>query len=276
MNIKITCILILLILFLTLFSGCLDEHKSIEENSDSQDNLPPVGSISAPEKVYFDETIEFDASKSYDSDGVIVSYNWDFGDNETGEGAIIKHIYKFENNYAIDYPLIYSIFLFVKDDDGAITATSYQVKVYPSGYIFYLDSQKLTPEKPTLGLDKIRGSGLFKFRTPQTLTYNLENSITIQKSKWNATLYLEKSLGSIVNKLSINFYDDEGNEILKSDEKLGFSLWKEKTIVIIGSFDKEEELKSIKLVVYGFSIGERISILYGGDKASYLFFDFTT
>lgn len=275
MNIKITCILILLILFLTLFSGCLDEHKSIEENSNLPDNLPPIVLISVTENAYFGETIEFDASKSYDSDGVIVSYSWDFGDNETGEGAIIKHIYGFENNFVIDYPLIYSIFLFVEDDDGAITATSYQVKVYPSGYIFYLDSQKLTPEKPSLGMDKIRGSGLFKFRTPQTLTYNLENSITVQKGKWNATLYLEKSPGSIVNKLSIIFYDNKGNEIVKSDEKLGFSLWKEKTIEIIGSFDKEEELKFIKLVVYGFSIGEKISILYGGDKASFLFFDFT-
>ena len=189
MKIKIISILIPLILFLTLFSGCLEEHKFIKENSNSPDNLPPVGSISAPEKVYFGEIIEFDASKSYDSDGVIVSYSWDFGDNESGEGVIINHIYRFENNFAIDYPLIYSIFLFLKDDYGAITATSYQVKVYPSGYMFYLDSQKLTPEKPSIGMYKIRGSGLFKFRTPQTLTYYLENSIMVQKCKWNSTFY---------------------------------------------------------------------------------------
>jgi hypothetical protein len=98
----------------------------------------------------------------------------------------------------------------------------------------------------------------------------------VQKCKWNATLYLEKSLGSIVNKLSIIFYDGKGNEVAKSDEKLGFSLWKEKIIEIKGSFDKEEELNFIKIVIYGFSIGEKISILYGGDKDSYLFFDFTT
>ncbi len=276
MNIKIISILILLILFSTLFSGCLGEDKSFEENSNSPENLFPVGSISAPEKAYFGEAIEFDASKSYDSDGVILSYSWDFGDNETGEGAIIKHIYKFENNFAIDYPLIYSIFLFIKDDDGAITATNYQVKVYPQKYILYLDNQKLIPEKPSLSLDKIRGTGLVKFRTPQTLTYNLEISITVQKCKWNTTLYLEKSLLSIINKITIIFYDDKGNEIVKNDEKLVFSLWKEKTIEIIGSFDKKEDLKSIKIVIHGFSIGEKISVFYGGEKASHIHFDFTT
>jgi hypothetical protein len=262
-------------LFLTLFSGCTEENKSAGENSNLPNNLPPVGSISAPEKAYFGETIELDASKSYDSDGVIVSYNWDFGDNETGEGVTVKHIYKFENNFAIDYPLIYSVFLFVEDDDGSVTATSYQVRVYPRQYLFYLDSQKLITEKPSSGMDMIKGSGLFKLRTPQTLTYNLENSITIQKCKWNVTLYLEKSLLAIVNKLSMIFYDDQRNEIVKCDEKLGLSFWREKTVEIVGSFDKEEEFKSIKIVVYGFSLGEKISILNGDNKASCLFFDFT-
>jgi len=266
----------LIILFLTLFSGCTEEKSFSDDNSNIQNNLPPVGSISALEEAYFGETIVFDASKSFDPDGIIVSYNWDFGDNETAEGVTVNHIYRFENNFAIDYPLIYSVFLFVKDDSESITATSFLVKVFPSEYIFYLDGQKLITGKPSSSFDKIKGRGLLKLRTPQTLSYNLENSITVQKCKWNATIYLEKSLLAIVNKLSIIFYDKGSNIIVECEEKLGLSLWKEKTVEIFGIFENVVEFKSIKIAVYGFSIGEKISILYGGEKASNLLFDFTS
>lgn len=132
--------LILLLLSLTLFSGCLDEPKSGEENSNSSDNQSPIGLISASDRAYFGETIEFAASKSYDSDGEIISYTWDFGDDATDEGIIVKHIYRFENNFAIEYPFIYPVCLFVKDDYGSVTATSYQIRVYPREYIFFLNS----------------------------------------------------------------------------------------------------------------------------------------
>lgn len=72
---------------------------------------------------------------------------------------------------------------------------------------------------------------MFKLRSPQELSYNLKNPITVQKCTWNATIYLNKPLFTIANKISIYFYDNEGNEITKKDEKLGLSLWKEKTVV---------------------------------------------
>lgn len=277
MNKKITIILIFLLLLSIIFSGCLEEPKSVEENSNSSDNQPPIGSISAPEKVYFGETIEFDASKSYDSDGRIVSYNWDFGDEETADGVKVKHIYRFENEFDIDYPLIYPIYLFVEDDDGSTTATVHQIQVYPKEYIFYLSSQKLTTKKPSSAKDKIRGSGLFKLGSPQVITYALENSVTVQKCTWNATVYLKKPLFTIANKISVILCDNEGNEITKKELKLGRSiLWREKIVQIRGAFDKEEEFRSVKIVVYGFSLRKEIGILYGGEKASYICFDFTT
>jgi hypothetical protein len=36
-------------------------------------------------------TVKFDASKSYDPDGTIAGYHWDFGDGHTGEGKTISH-----------------------------------------------------------------------------------------------------------------------------------------------------------------------------------------
>ena len=121
------------------------------------------------------------------------------------------------------------------------------------------------------------GSGLFKFRSPQELIYELENPITVQKCAWNATVYLEKPLFILANKLSIIFYNNEENEITNKDKRLGpSSFWKEKTFQIKGTFDREEELKSVKIVVYGFSLRKKISILYGGEEASHICFDFAT
>jgi PKD repeat protein len=55
--------------------------------------------------------IEFDASDSYDTDGEIVSYEWDFGDGGTGYGEIVVHSYPREN-------LAYRVTLTVIDDSG--------------------------------------------------------------------------------------------------------------------------------------------------------------
>jgi PKD repeat protein len=39
------------------------------------------------------QPVWFDASTSTDSDGEIVDYLWDFGDGETGDGAVVEHTY---------------------------------------------------------------------------------------------------------------------------------------------------------------------------------------
>jgi len=57
-----------------------------------------------------DETVTFDASASYDPDGSIVSYEWDFGDNVTGTGMIANHTYEEVGDYIVR--------LNVTDDEG--------------------------------------------------------------------------------------------------------------------------------------------------------------
>ncbi len=56
------------------------------------------------------EEITFDASGSFDLDGNISSYEWDFGDGKKGSGEKNKHIY-----YAND---LYTVTLTITDDDG--------------------------------------------------------------------------------------------------------------------------------------------------------------
>ena len=55
--------------------------------------------------------ITFDGSRSYDRDGIIISWKWDFGDGNSGSGEIVKHTYV--------HPGEYTVILTVKDEKGA-------------------------------------------------------------------------------------------------------------------------------------------------------------
>jgi len=74
-------------------------------------NRPPVASITqSAAEVSQNEPISFDGLESYDPDGTIVSYVWDFGDGTTGTGVTASHEYVEDGNYQIT--------LTVTDDDG--------------------------------------------------------------------------------------------------------------------------------------------------------------
>jgi len=86
-------------------------------------NRPPVALFTENEtRVKTGEAIQFNASESYDPDGSIVSYFWDFGDNATeiyeGENLtdIATHTYAKAGNYTVT--------LTVTDDDGASSSLS--------------------------------------------------------------------------------------------------------------------------------------------------------
>jgi PKD repeat protein len=80
-------------------------------------NRPPVASFAeSAETVYTGETIAFNASSSYDPDGSIVSYFWDFGDGTNATGTVVSHAYADDG--------VYTVTLTVTDDDGATASTN--------------------------------------------------------------------------------------------------------------------------------------------------------
>lgn len=79
------------------------------------------------------QEITFDASAAADPDGTIVSYSWDFGDQTTGQGKIVKHTYKAAGTYKVT--------LTVTDDKGA-TSSAFQNLV--------IKEQVLPPNQPPL------------------------------------------------------------------------------------------------------------------------------
>ncbi len=89
-------------------------------------NQPPVAAFTeSATTVFTNDIIQFNASASYDPDGTITSYSWDFGDGNVATGAVVEHAYEDDGTY--------NVTLTVTDDEGAtdtITSTK-QVKNRP-------------------------------------------------------------------------------------------------------------------------------------------------
>jgi uncharacterized repeat protein (TIGR01451 family) len=67
------------------------------------------------------QSIIFNGSSSFDPDGVITSYTWDFGDGTIGHGKIVSHFYLDDGDYTVT--------LTVMDDNGVSDSKTIIVKV---------------------------------------------------------------------------------------------------------------------------------------------------
>ncbi len=62
-------------------------------------NLPPVADAGGPYTGTVGTAVQFDGSGSFDMDGDVLTYQWDFGDGATGVGVMPTHIYTTAGNY---------------------------------------------------------------------------------------------------------------------------------------------------------------------------------
>ncbi len=90
-------------------------------------NYPPVADAGLDQLVSVSE-VHFDASGSYDEDGEIIKYDWDFGDGKAGAGEKTTHVYA--------NPGVYTVTLNVTDDSKTSTKstsdqTVIRVNYYP-------------------------------------------------------------------------------------------------------------------------------------------------
>ena len=89
-------------------------------------NQHPIAKITGPKTAYINETVIFYSYYSYDPDGYIVGYSWDFEndgvfDAESIEDIKITHKYSKIGNYTVR--------LIVKDNLGAETVASHKIKI---------------------------------------------------------------------------------------------------------------------------------------------------
>jgi PKD repeat protein len=89
-------------------------------------NQPPVANVSAnPPAAETGVPIAFSAAGSFDPDGSIASYAWNFGDGTTGSGASMSKSYSTAGTYTVA--------LTVTDDGGATATDSVTVTVSAAG-----------------------------------------------------------------------------------------------------------------------------------------------
>jgi len=85
--------------------------------------IPPTASFDFnPRSPIVNEEVTFNASKSNDPDGTIISYNWNFGDGKTATGRIVTHKYSSPGTYMVS--------LTVTDNDGLTDTETKEITVY--------------------------------------------------------------------------------------------------------------------------------------------------
>jgi PKD repeat protein len=88
----------------SVFSYNLDLNIII--SSDIESNNPPVANAGV---IYYEALgvpILFDGSDSFDSDGIIIQYNWDFGDGVKAIGITASHEYEKPGEYIVNLTVI--------------------------------------------------------------------------------------------------------------------------------------------------------------------------
>jgi len=113
-----TAKVVLLAVFVLLLSGCFPPGA----------NRAPTAEFTAePREGYDPLTVLFDADASYDPDGDLITYAWEFGDGTSGVGRAASHTYAAGT---------YQVTLRVVDPEGLMgtTTETIDVRPVPAGY----------------------------------------------------------------------------------------------------------------------------------------------
>ena len=92
-------------------------------------NEPPVADFNySPRTPRVGQSVTFDASYSFDPDGDIISYEWDFGDETAGNGMIIDHVYSWSGSFSVS--------LKVTDRENAVDTLVKTIEVFAASEDF--------------------------------------------------------------------------------------------------------------------------------------------
>lgn len=105
-------------------AACVDNEEAAEVYFDDLELRNPELGSGEPKVIFsvsdnsvnVGESVTFDASESYDYDGEIISYDWDFGDGQTAQGVTVEHAFQTDS--------IFNVKLTLTDNDGKTSTGS--------------------------------------------------------------------------------------------------------------------------------------------------------
>lgn len=89
------------IVTLTLFTNATTECKTATAQKIIVINAPPIADAGDTVRSGIGQEINFNGSRSIDPDGAIISYAWDFGDGNKGNGVTARHKYEKGGEYRV-------------------------------------------------------------------------------------------------------------------------------------------------------------------------------
>ncbi len=102
---------------------------NIVVSSNTTNKIPVAVMTVSPSSGNAPLTVTFNGTGSYDTDGTIAKYSWNFGDGQTGIGATVSHTYPVN-----PYVSVYSAKLTVTDNIGLVgTSTPKSISVNSTG-----------------------------------------------------------------------------------------------------------------------------------------------
>ena len=127
--------------------GTTDSNVATVSITVNSVNDAPVADANGPYSGVVDVLVLFDGSGSFDLDGTIVSYSWDFGDGSLGTGVNPTHTYTTAANY--------SVTLTVTDDGGLtdVATSSAIISEAPNQDPVALDDPATTDEDTAVLVD---------------------------------------------------------------------------------------------------------------------------
>ena len=186
--------------------------RSISTSRNITVNAPPVAKAGDDVIISVGQEMRFDGSKSYDSDGGVTVFAWDFGDGTTGTGLQAVHAYAKPGRYRVK--------LVVKDNSGLkndSASDTLEVLVKPAPYAPITGPDIACVREPVTwqaGLDKNdlpQDSKLTWFLGDGTTSTTAKVTHSYQRAgKYNVTLFvdethlLKNSRRHITKKLFIN------------------------------------------------------------------------
>ena len=239
------------IIIANMLTGCLDS-----ETDEIKKSYPVAEFTYSPFYPSVNQEITFDGSLAEDSDGLIIRYQWDFGDNSSSEGDRVTHLYDSEGKY--------SIILTVTDNDNLINSTTKEIAVTKKTRgTFYFSSKKITQDIPTPGEDAFQ----IKPTQSDSHSFTFENSLDVKPGEWSAVLWIKSPIALV--KAYLVAKDKQGNEIDTIDFKIKLLRFnKERRIEVAENFNGGEAT-SIELYFIGWAPSAwilnttMVSFLYG-------------